>query len=213
MTLAALASVAGTGISMMGAQEARDKQQRALMQGLEEDAAIQDRANDRTSEFVQDTFDPTTRAANYEAEAAKTEKSFGELLAKQATEGQGEINDSTAGALSDTYTREKAKSTAAAADRTRNLSRLLARGGATGGLFDNEAMKGADYSSDMMGFGVDSRMNKGLTDARFGAAGNAGGGMALLGGLLSGGAGAMGGMKKPAPNSLGFGLGFKAPGG
>lgn len=191
-------SAAGTGASMMAAQEQAAAQKRAMRQGMEEERRIQNKANDRTQEYVKDTFDPTNRAANYEQQAAKQEQSFGELLAKQAIDGQGAINDATAGAVSDTYTRAKAQAEAGAAERARTLSRLMARSGATGGLYGQEAMTGADYASDMMGYGVDSRLNSNRTNARYGAAGSKGQGLALLGGLMSGAAGSMGTGKRDA---------------
>lgn len=204
--IAALAAAAGgTALQMNAAsQQARERKQAAL-QGIEDQAAVQDKANARTDQFVADTYDPTKRAANYEAEAAKTEKSLGELLATQAANGQGGITDSTTGAVSDAYTRQKAQSTAAAADRSRTLSRLLSRGGAAGGLFGTEALKGADYSSDMLGFGVDSQLARNRAGVRAGAANSAGNGMALLGGLLSTAGTAVGGMGgRAVPNTTDY---------
>lgn len=194
LVASAVASAGGTVLSMNAAAKQDRERKQALLQGIEEQSAIQDKANARTDEFVKDTYDPTKRAANYEAEAAKTEKSLGELLSSQAASGQGGITDSTTGAVSDAYTRQKAHSTAAAADRSRTLSRLLSRGGAAGGLFGSEALKGADYSSDMLGFGVDSQLAKNRAGVRAGAANSAGNGMALLGGLLSGAGTVLGGM-------------------
>lgn len=198
--MAALAAAAGgTYASISASQRAADAQQRALMQGIEQQEVIQDRANDRTTKYVDDTFDPTKRAANYEAEAAKAEQSFGDLLTKQAAAGEGDINASTTGALSDAYTQAKAQSTADAAQRSRTLSKLMSRQGATGGLFSSEALKGADYSSDMLGFGAQSAMNRNATNVKAGQAGQAGAGLAMLGGLLSGSSGVIAGMgNKPS---------------
>ncbi len=180
----------------MAAEKQESARKRAINQGLEAEGQIQKKANLRTNDFVQDNFDPTNRAANYETQAANQEKSFGELLAKQSSLGQGEINDSTAGALSDEYVRGKAKATADTQQRTRDLSRLLSRQGAVGGLANQDAMAGGDYSSDMMGFGVDQRLNNNLTNVKFGSAGSKGGELSLLGGLLSGSAGVVGGAKR-----------------
>lgn len=200
MLLAGAAMAGGTGMQMRAANQAESAQKRAVLRGIEQEAGIQDKANDRTKDFVEDTFDPTTRNANYEAQATKQEQSLGQLLATQAAQGQGGITPATAGDVSDSYTRRKAEATASAADRARTLTRLLARGGASGNLRGEEALTGADYSSDMMGYGVDSRLNKNRTDVNYGFAGNKGNDLALLGGLLSGSAGmiAAGGKKTPA---------------
>lgn len=198
--IAALGALAGgTALQVSSANQAERAQKRALLRGIEQESAIQDKANDRTKDYVEDTFDPTARNANYEAQATKQEQSFGELLAKQAAQGQGEITPATAGAVSDSYTRSKADATAQAADRARTLSRLLARGGASGNLRGEEALTGADYSSDMMGYGVESRLGRGRTSAAYGAAGNSGNDLALLGGLLSGSSGVIGSMGKKTP--------------
>lgn len=195
----ALLAAGGTAVQMRAANQAEQAQKRAVLRGIEQESEIQDKANDRTQDFVKDTFDPAARNANYETQATKQEQSFGELLAKQASQGQGEITPATAGAVSDSYTRSKADATAQAAERARTLSKLLARGGASGSLRGEEALTGADYSSDMMGYGVESRLNKNRTGARFDAAGNSGNDLALLGGLLSGSAGAINfGKKTPA---------------
>lgn len=197
--IAALGALAGgTALQVSSANQAERAQKRALLRGIEQESAIQDKANDRTKDYVEDTFDPTARNANYEAQATKQEQSFGELLAKQAAQGEGAITPATAGAVSDSYTRSKADATAKAAERSRQLSKLLARGGASGNLRGEEALTGADYSSDMMGYGVESRLNKNRTGSNFDVAGGAGNDLALLGGLLSGSAGliAGGGKKK-----------------
>lgn len=199
------ASAGGTALQMNAAAKQDRARKQAALQGLEDQAAIQDKANARTDQYVQDTYDPTKRMANYEAEANKTEKSLGELLAAQAASGQGAITDSTTGAVSDAYTQQKARSTADAADRSRTLSRLLARGGAGANLFGSESLKGADYSSDMMGYGVDSRLANNRARVRADAANSAGSGMALLGGLLSTAGTAVGGMGgKAMPNTTDY---------
>lgn len=187
----ALLAAGGTAVQMRAANQAEQSQKRALLRGIEQESATQDKANDRTKSFVEDTFDPTTRNANYEAEAAKQEQNLGQLLAAQASQGQGGITPATAGAVSDTYTQKKAEATATAADRARTLTRLLARGSAGANLRGEEALTGADYSSDMLGLGLESRLNKGRTNAAYGMAGNSGNDLALLGGLLSGSAGSI----------------------
>lgn len=201
-----LLAAGGTAVQMRAADKTEQAQKRALLRGIEQESAIQDKANDRTQDFVEDTFDPATRNANYEAQATKQEQSFGQLLAKQAEQGQGEITPATSGAVSDSYTRSKAGATAQAAERARQLSKLLARGGASGNLRGEEALGGADYSSDMMGYGVESRLNQNRTNNAFGAAGNKGNDLALLGGLLSGSAGTIAGLgkaKKPVTTTEG----------
>lgn len=182
----ALLAAGGTAVQMRAANQAEQAQKRAVLRGIEQESEIQDKANDRTQDFVKDTFDPAARNANYETQATKQEQSFGELLAKQAAQGQGEITPATAGAVSDSYTRSKADATAQAAERARTLSKLLARGGASGNLRGEEALTGADYSSDMMGYGVESRLNQNRTRNAYGVAGSSGNDLALLGGLLSG---------------------------
>lgn len=183
----AVLSAVGTAATVSASEKAASERKRAIMQGVEEEAAVQDKSNARTNEFVQQTFAPTTRTANYEAEAGKAEKSFGELLASQAGQGQGEINPATTGAVSNEYLRSKASSTAQAAERARTLSRLMARGGATGGMMGRESLAGSDYASDMLGFGAQSRTAQRGTGVRLGQASNAGQDMALLGGLLGAG--------------------------
>lgn len=198
--IAALALAAGgTAVSMSASQRAERERKQALLTGINEEAGIQDRANKRTDRYVEETFDPTKRLANYETEAATKEASLGELLAKQAAAGQGEITASTTGALSDAYTRQKASATAASTAKSRTLAKLLSRSGAAGGLYGNEALKGADYSSDMLGFGTESAMNRNMTNVNAGAAGSAGNDLALLGGLLSGSAGIAAGVGRRTP--------------
>lgn len=188
----------GTGASYMAAEQADKERKQALIQGIEQDEKIQDKANLATQDYVQETFDPTKRQENYETAAGDTERALGQLLSKQSDLGQGDVSAATSGAVSADYTRAKAKSAADAATKARSTAKLLSRGGALGNLFGNEAMTGADYASDMLGFGADSRMNSSLTNARYGQAGGAGRDLALLGGLLSGASTAYGGQQKPA---------------
>jgi len=196
------AALAGTATSVYSADQAADERRRAAALGAETEAAIQDKANDATKDFVTETFDPTKRAANYETEAGAREKALGDLLAKQGELGAGDVSNATSGALSDTYTTAKANATATSAQKARNTARLLARAGGAGGLFGNEAIKGADYASDMLGFGVDSNLNRTATGARYNNAG--GGNLALLGGLLSGAGQAYGSYaSKPAAKPAG----------
>jgi hypothetical protein len=188
-------AAAGTATSVYTADQEADNRRRAAAQGAEAEAKIQDKANDATQEFVTETFDPTTRAANYESEAGTREKALGDLLAAQSDQGMGDVNAATTGALSDTYTRAKAGATASSAQKARNQAKLLSRAGATGGLFGREAITGADYASDMLGFGVDSRLNQSLTGARYGNAGNQN--LQMLSGLLAGAGQAYGSYSQP----------------
>lgn len=189
--------------SYSSAERAAEERKNAAVAGAEEEARIQDKANEATQDFVTETFDPTTRAANYEGEAASREKALGDLLASQSDQGMGEVSSATTGNLSDTYARSRAGATAATAQKARNQAKLLSRAGATGGLFGREAITGADYASDMLGFGVDSRLNQNRTGIRYGAADGAGRNLALLGGLLAGAGQAYGayngGQQAPAP--------------
>lgn len=177
------ATVIGTGTSIYSADQEASDRRRAAALGAENEAAIQDKANATTQDYVKETFDPTQRAENYETEAGSREKALGDLLAKQGELGQGGVNNATTGALSDTYTQAKATATANSAQKARNSARLLARAGGAGGLFGNEALSGADYASEMLGLGVDSALNRTATNARYNNSGN---NLALLGGLLSG---------------------------
>jgi hypothetical protein len=205
--IAALAAAAGgTALSVTGAQQAAREKQRTLIQGIDEQSSIQKKANDRTDEFVTDTYTPDARMQNYEMEAATGEKTLGNLLSAQAATGQGDITGATTGAVSDAYTRQKAKTTAATTQSSRNLAKLMARSGAAGGLARNEATAGSDYSSDLLGYGAESKMAQNGTNVALGQAGSGGGGLALLGGLLSGSAGMIGGMGKPAPLPLQVGM-------
>lgn len=193
-----VASVAGTALSADASAKADADRKRALVQGVEEEAKIQDKANLATNDYVKETYDPTKRAQNYETQATDREAALGSLLAKQSEGGKGDITPATSGALSDTYTQAKAGATADSAQRARTLTKLLSRSGATGGLFGQEALTGADYASDVLGLGVNSKLNANLTNSRYNAAGNSGNNLALLGGLLSGAGRAYGGTVKPA---------------
>src|SRR6218665_1244417 len=181
---------AGTGAQFVAQNQRERATQRAINQGAEQESQIQQRANKATQDYVQETFDPTTRAQNYETEATTREQTLGDLLAKQPNQ---EVSAGTGGAVSDDYTRRRAQATADAADRARSTARLLARGGATGSLFGKEAIGAGDYTSGLLGFNVDSRMNRNLTDARVRGAQNKGQGLATLGSLLQGAALAGGG--------------------
>lgn len=185
-------SALGAGASYMSAEKADAERKRALLRGIESDEAIQDKANAETGEYVKDTFDPTTRAENYETGVSKNEEALGQLLSKQAELGRGDVNAGTAGAVSDTYVRARARATADQATKARTSARLLSRAGGAGSLFGDEALAGADYASNMLGFGVDQRLNMNRTQADYGAA-NGGNNLALLGGLLSGASRAYGG--------------------
>lgn len=187
-------SAIGAGASYMSAEKADEARKRALMQGIEAEDKIQEKANAATEDYVRETFG-TGRQENYEAGAKQGEEALGQLLSKQAELGQGDVTAGTTGAVSSTYTRAKAKAAADQATKARNTARLLSRAGGAGTLFGNEAIAGADYASDMLGFGVDSRLNQNLTGSRYGAAGSAGRDLALLGGLLSGAGQAYGGSK------------------
>lgn len=190
------AAAASSAASYMSAEDAADDRRRAAALGAETEAKIQDKANDATETFVKETFDPTTRQENYEAGAKANEDALGELLSKNAEVGMGDVNAATTGKVSDTYTRAKAQATADSTQKARNQAKLLSRGGALGGLFGNESLAGADYSSDMLGFGVDSRMNRNLTNMRYGQAGG-NNELALLGGLLAGAGQAYGSAQTP----------------
>jgi hypothetical protein len=190
--VAALAlAAAGTATSVYSSDQAADDRRRAAALGAENEAAIQDKANEATKDYVTETFDPTKRAENYETEAGSREKALGDLLSKQSELGQGDVGTGATGAVSSTYGQARAAAAASSAQKARNSARLLARAGGAGGLFGNEAIRGADYASDMLGLGVDSALNRTATGARYGAAGNQN--LALLGGLLSGAGQAYGG--------------------
>lgn len=192
-TTAALAiSAIGTGASYAGQQRADRERKRATMQGIEAETDAQKKTGLRTTQYLQETLDPTKRAANYETAAADQEANLGSLLADQASAGQGNVNSATAGAVSDTYTRARAQSTADQAVQARNMARLLARAGASGNLFGREAIAGADYSSDLMGIGAESAMSRRRAQNRYGAADNQGRNLQLIGGLLSGASSAVG---------------------
>lgn len=189
-------AAAGSAASYMSAEDAADERRRAAALGAENEAKIQDKANEATKEYVTETFDPTKRAVNYENEAGSREKALGELLSAQSDLGQGDVSAATTGAVSGAYDTARANATDRSAQRAKNTARLLARAGGAGGLFGNEAIKGADYASDMLGFGVDSNLNRTLTGARYQNAGD-GGNLALLGGLLSGAGKAYGSYQQP----------------
>jgi hypothetical protein len=189
MMLAAAVSGAGTVASVASNAQADRERRRAISAGMEEESRIQNKANTATKEYVEETYDPTQRLVNYEEEASGREKALGDLLAAQEASGEGAIDSATGGAVSDTYTQARARAAADAAKRSRTNSRLMARAGATGGLFGSEALVGSDYASDMLGFGVDSRLNQRRTNSQYGAA--SGGNLAALGGLLQAAGGIM----------------------
>lgn len=202
--IALLASAAGAATTMV-AQDQRDRAtDRAIQQGAEEESKIQRRANNTTNDYVRETFTPETRTQNYEAQATKREQSLGDILA-QASEGQG---TAATGAVSSDYTRAKAAADANSSARASKSARLLARGGALGDLFGNEAIRGGDYASDMLGFNADSNMNRTLTNSNVRRAQRKGRELELLGGLMSayGMSGAPGAGVVPRPTPFSYGL-------
>lgn len=181
-------------LSMSAQQQAARQKQRALIQSIDEQSNIQTKANDRTDQYVTDTYTPQARMTSYESGATTAEKTLGDLLTSQAATGQGAITDATSGAVSNAYLRQKAATTAATTQDAREYAKLLARSGARAELARREASASTDYSSDMLGFGADSRMAQRSGEVASQLSGGAGDGLALLGGLLSGGAKGIGGL-------------------
>lgn len=182
----ALVSAVGTAVTYTAAQKANNERKQALVNGINSQADVQKKANALTDDFVTKTYDPATRAANYESTVGDRTTSFDNLLSSQAAAGEGAIDPAATGALSDAYTQKKATATAAAASKTRTLASLLARSGAGGGLAGNEAVAHSGYSSDLLGYGQSATMANNLTGVQASNAENSGNTLALLGGLLSG---------------------------
>lgn len=185
MEIAALAmSGIGTVMQMQSADDAAAEQKRIINQAAEEEARLNDKKAQTIEGFAKETYDPKTRDQRYEQAATKQETSLVDSLLKaNAGNNGGEIKTAAEGDLSSDYTRAKGAATAAATEDILKRARLMARAGAGGQMFNDEALKGGQLSSDVAG--INSSINRTNRDAQtqLGGVRNDG---SLVGGLLTG---------------------------
>lgn len=192
--LPVLLSTALSGVGMLlqnnAADDAAKKQQNIINQADEATKRKNQQKNKILQDFTQDTFNPMKRNQNYENSATKAETGLlDSLKSNNAGEVTGDVNSDVAGKLSSDYVTGRAKSTIGAADDIMARARLAARGGAGADMFSGEAMQGNQIQSDLSA--IDSsinRINRGAQTDVNGVRSNG----SLIGGLLTGGAGAAG---------------------
>jgi hypothetical protein len=183
--IAGLALAAGGSVLQANAaDDAANNQQRIINQADEQTKKLNQQKQLITQDFADKTFNPATRDQNYENAATKHEGSLVDALLK-ANEGNGggEVSNATEGTLSSDYTRARGTATANATEDILKRAKLMARNSAGGLMYNDEALKGGQLSSDIAG--VDSRINgvNRSTTNSLAMAGNKG---SLIGGLMSG---------------------------
>lgn len=197
--LSAVFSGAGMLMQNNASERAAKNQQNILNQADEATKKKNQQKNNILQQFTQDTFDPTKRNQNYENAATKSEVGLLDSL-KSANDGAvtSDVNSDVAGRLSSDYVAGRAKSTVGAADDIMARARLAARGGAGADMFSGESMGGNQLNSDLSGIQSSiNNINRGAQTDLSRVRNNG----SLVGGLLMGGAGALGsaagGMFKP----------------
>lgn len=186
-------AVGGSVLQAKAADDAANKQQRIINQADEQTKNLNQQKQLITQDFADKTFNPATRDQNYENAATKHEGSLVDALLK-ANEGNGggEVSNATEGTLSSDYTRARGTATANATEDILKRAKLMARNSAGGLMYNDEALKGGQLSSDIAGF--DSRVNgvNRSANTSLAAAGNKG---SLIGGILTGAAPMVGSYK------------------
>jgi hypothetical protein len=190
MEIAGLAAaVGGAYLQSEAADDAADEQRSIINQADEQTKKINKQKIETTQKFAEDTFNPANREQKYEDAATKSESSLVDALMKAS---DGEVSQAAEGRLSNDYIRGKA---AASADATTDIlkrARLMGRQNANSLMYDEEALKGGQLSSDLAGLGYQANsVNRGASND-LNAAQNQG---SLIGGLLSGAAPMIGSYK------------------
>jgi hypothetical protein len=162
------------------ADSAANEQKKIIAQGEEENANINKAGNERVNQFAKDIFDPNARDKRYEEAATQREGSLSSALTDAAPKAAVE---NAGGKLSSDFLNASAASSDAAMVDAQKRGKLLARTGAGGLLYGNEAMMGGDLQTDLAGLQQQSRRNGMYTGQRVGNVRNQG---SLAGGLLSG---------------------------
>ena len=184
IALSSALAAGGTLLQAESASDAAKNQQRIINEAAEEAKKLDQQRQLITQNFTDKTFNPTTRNQNYESAATKQEDNLVEaLLRANEGSGGGEVTNATQGTLSDDYTRARASATASSAEDILKRAKLMARNNAGGLLYNDEALKGGQLSSDIAG--VNSKINRVNKSAEnsLAMAGNKG---SLIGGLMTG---------------------------
>ncbi len=188
-----LVSAALSGVGMMMQQNAADdtakKQQRIIDQNAEEQKVLNEKKAQTIENFAASTYNAGDRLKNYETAATNQEaKLVNALNTANGAEG-GNVNSDVEGNLSSDYDRKRAESTANATSDILKRARLMARTNASGLMYNDEALKGADLASEVGMITSDqNRLNRD-TQTSIGGIRNQG---SLVGGLLSGASGMAG---------------------
>jgi len=154
----------GTAVQMSSADDAAEKQQNIINQAAEATAKKDKQKAALIQNFAADTYNPADRAQGYENAATKQEGSLVDALLKaNAGNNGGEVATATSGAVSSDYDRAKGAATAAATEDILKRARLMARNDASGLLYQDEALKGGELSSDVAG--INSSINNINRDA------------------------------------------------
>ncbi len=180
------AALSGVGMIMQqqAADDAAERQQSIINQAAEEEARLNKQKADTIQNFAQKTYDPAARDQRYEDAATKQEQSLVDSLMKaNASSEGGDVSSSAQGALSSDYERARGAATAAATDDIMKRARLMARQGANGLMYNDEALKSGQLAGDLAGIGYASNRNSRYADQQLKGVRDQG---SFAGGLLSG---------------------------
>lgn len=180
------AALSGVGMVMQqqSSDDAAEQQQRILNQSAEEEARLSKQKSDTIENFAEKTYSPQQRDQRYEDAATKQETSLiDSLLKANSANNGGEVSNATQGALSSDYARSRGAATAAATSDILKRARLMARAGAGSLMYNDEALKGGELSSDIAGIDSKIRRTDRYLDQQLKGVRNQG---SFAGGLLAG---------------------------
>lgn len=181
----------GSLLTNQSNNDAAKRQQNILRNAQIEAERKNKQKNDLVQNFTADTYNPIKRLQSYETAADTGQASLLDSIKKANGDSLGQVPASAQGRLSEDYTKGlDASNTAAGADIT-DRARLLSRVGAGSNIFMNEGMKNNELNSNVAT--IDSSINNGLNAAQT-AANNVRNKGSLIGGLLTGAAGASSGI-------------------
>jgi hypothetical protein len=191
--IAALA-LAGGGAYLQSeaADDAADEQRKILNAADEQTKKLNKQKQDLTQKFAEETFNPANRDQKYEEAATKQEESLVDALLKAS---DGTVAGAAEGNVSNDYIRGKAAASSSATEDILKRAKLMARQDAAGLMYNDEALKSGQLSSDLSAFDyAGNNVNRNAQNA-FNQAANQG---SLIGGLMTGISPLVGGYKSPA---------------
>lgn len=205
--IGAAVSAAGTGMNFLSQQDAENKQKRLVAQAEEEQNRLSAQKANLTQNYATENFSPETRRQNLETAAKTNESSLVDSLLKAQGGKTAEVKTAAEGALSDDYTRSAAKATADSADNVLKRARLMARTNAPGLLYNQDALRGGELSSELTGLDSKGRLIDRALSVDMARAQDRG---SLAGGLLQGIGGGIAGSGGFGDGGLSLGSATKA---